>query len=226
MTGRLQPRWGTRLHDDFWLPVTLAWYSPCVERSRRRAGYSFAPEWFAPHFESPDSRGSARLPNAARARAALMPRALARCWVRSQRRRHRQLRRQLGGKVVSRWPASTTSAMSLLVNGWRSLPRYRYRRRICRWRALSCLAALTRCTPRSACIVPLVFDVHDSWNGPVDRWLHVPCSHPGGRNYMTACRLQCHREAEARRRAWLSPDRLYRRCRRTAPARQSGTPAD
>ena len=196
--------YGTRLQDDFMLPHFVAEDFADVLGDLQRAGYGFAPRWFAPHheFRFPLIGKVAYRGIEIELRHALEP------WhvlgedaaiggaVRFVDSSVERLQVKLDGAVDERH--------RLLVNG-RQVPLRATGRRGefvagVRYRAWQPPRALHPTIPPD---VPLVFDLYDDWNERSIGGCTYHVAHPGGRNFE---RFPVNaNEAETRRRARFLP---------------------
>ena len=179
-------RWGTDIHDRWMLPHFCETDFRDVIRDLRDAGYSFEPEWFAPHFEFrfPRIGEFAQRDMRVELRTALEP------WhvlgeepgaggtVRYVDSSLERLQVKVRGLVGDRF--------ALTVNG-RRVPLHptgtngegvagiRYRA----WQPPQCMQ------PTIGVHAPLVFDLFDTWNGRSLGGCSYHVAHPGGRSYDT-----------------------------------------
>jgi uncharacterized protein (DUF2126 family)/transglutaminase-like putative cysteine protease len=179
-------RWGTALHDRLLLPHFLWQDFQGVLHDLGVAGYAFAPEWFLPHYEF-------RLPKLGEITHAGMHLELRQAiepWL--------VLGEEPGAGGTVRYVDSSVERVQVYARGFTTdrytvscnqhvLPLHpsgrageyvagvRYRA----WQPPSCLH------PDIGVHTPLVFDVHDTWNGRAVAGCTYHVAHPGGRNYTT-----------------------------------------
>ncbi len=196
--------YGTRLHDEFMLPHFVAQDFADVLDDVRRAGYGFAPDWFAPHheFRFPLIGKVAYRAIEIELRHALEPwhvlgeDAAAGGTARFVDSSVERLQVKLAGAVGERH--------RLLVNG-RPVPLRATGRKGefvagVRYRAWQPPRALHPTIPPD---VPLVFDLYDDWNERSIGGCTYHVAHPGGRSFETF--PVNANEAETRRRARFQP---------------------
>jgi uncharacterized protein (DUF2126 family)/transglutaminase-like putative cysteine protease len=179
-------RWGTALHDRLLLPHFLWDDFQGVLHDLEVAGYAFAPEWFLPHYEF-------RLPKLGEL---------------SFQGLHLELRQAIepwpvlgeepGASGTVRYVDSSVERVQVYVRGFNA-DRYQI---TCnqhvvplhpsghageyvagvRYRAWHPPSGLH---PAIGVHTPLIFDVHDTWNGRAVAGCTYHVAHPGGRNYTT-----------------------------------------
>jgi uncharacterized protein (DUF2126 family) len=177
-------RWGTELHDRFMLPFFIDLDFGDVIAELNRAGYPFAPEWFAPHLEF-------RLPLVGELSAQAIHLTL-----RQALEPWHVMGEESSGGGTTRFVDSSLERIQLLATGLtgdryvitcngRPIPLQPTGRNGefvggVRYRAWHPVSALHPTIPVHA---PLTFDIVDTWMEQSVAGCQYHVMHPGGRNY-------------------------------------------
>ncbi|MCU4674119.1 transglutaminase family protein [Catenovulum sp. 2E275] len=179
-------RWGTELHDKFLLPEFVKQDISTVCRDLQQAGFNFNLNWFEPFFEFRFPRCGIRQIDQVELelRTAIEPwhvlgeestsSGTSRYVDSSLERVQIKVKGLVGDRYIvtcngRRVPMRSAGEKSTMVGG------IRYRA----WQPASALH------PTIGVHAPLVFDVHDSWQGRSIGGFTYHVSHPGGRNFAT-----------------------------------------